>query len=127
MTMESSEDGNIVATLWSVAFVGALLTLISPLLFGVGSVVSTGLGGALAVGNLWSIGKLVRGLLGNSARRLSWGPLGMLKLAGLFLLLYIVVQRGLAQVLPLGFGYLALPIGVVLSQLRTTTPARGEG
>lgn len=122
----SSEDGNIGPTLWSVAVVGALLTLASPALFGVRGVVSTGIGAILAVGNLWAIGRLVRGLLGNSGRKLTWGPFGFVKLAALFLLLGVIVKNGYAQVLPLAFGYLALPIGIVFSQLRPTSSAQGE-
>ncbi len=120
-----NEDGAIGATLWTVALSGAVLTLSSPLLFGSAGVVSTGLGAALAVGNLWAIGRLVRGLVGGS-RNSTWGPLGVLKLAGVFLVLYVLIRHDLAKVMPLAFGYLALPFGIVLSQLREGKPARGE-
>jgi len=102
------------------------LTLVSPALFGVRGVVSTGIGAILAVANLWAIARLVRGLLGNSGRKLTWGPFGLIKLAALFLFLGIVVKNGYADVLPLAFGYLGLPIGIVFSQLRPTSPAQGE-
>jgi len=121
----TSEDGNIGPTLWSVTVVGALLTLASPALFGVRGVVSTGLGALLAVGNLWAIARLVRGLLG-SGSKLTWGPFGAVKLAALFVLLGVVIKNGYADVLPLAFGYLALPIGIVLAQLRPASRAQGE-
>jgi lipid-A-disaccharide synthase-like uncharacterized protein len=120
-----NDDGAIGATLWTVALSGAVLTLCSPLIFGSGGVVSTGLGALLAVGNLWAIGKLVRNLLGGS-RGATWGPLGVLKLVALFLVLYVLLRSDIAKVLPLAFGYLALPFGIVLSQLRAGSPARGE-
>jgi hypothetical protein len=127
MMNSSSDDGNIGPTLWSVAIAGALLTLVSPLLFGARGVVSCGLGAALAVANLWAIARLVRGLLGAAqTRKISWGPLGILKLAGIFVLLAVFLQRGWAEVLPLAFGYLSLPVGIVLAQLKTAAPARGE-
>jgi lipid-A-disaccharide synthase-like uncharacterized protein len=130
MTTSSSverrnDDGNVGPTLWTVALTGVVLTLCSPLVFGVSGVVSTGIGGAMAVANLWAISRLVRGLVGGG-RGLTWGPLGAIKLMALFLVLYILLRHDLAKVLPLAFGYLALPIGVVLSQLRTNAPARGE-
>jgi hypothetical protein len=121
-----TDDGNIAPALWSVAIVGALLALGSPFLFGVGGVVSTGLGAGLAVLNLWAIARLVRAFLGAGPGRASWGPLGMLKLAILFVLLAVVIKRGWAEVLPLAFGYAALPLGIVLAQLKSTSPARGE-
>jgi hypothetical protein len=69
----------------------------------------------------------VRGCLGNGARRgASWGPLGMLKLGALFVLLGVILKQGWAQVLPLALGYAALPLGVVVSQLWSGSPARGD-
>lgn len=123
------DDGTISPTLWAVALTGAVMTLVSPFLFGASGVVSTGIGAALAVANLWAMGKLVRGLLGGasgSGGGMGWAPLGLLKLFGLFVVLYILVRHDLARVLPLAFGYVALPFGIVLSQLRTGTPARRE-
>jgi lipid-A-disaccharide synthase-like uncharacterized protein len=126
MSIESkNDDGAIGATLWTVALAGAVLTLSSPLIFGASGVISAGLGAGLAVGNLWAIGRIVRGLLGGTGG-LTWGPLGLLKLFALFLVLYILIRHDLARVLPLAFGYLALPFGIVLSQLRAGSPARGE-
>ena len=122
----TTEDGNIAPTLWSVAVVGALLTLASPALFGVRGVVSTGLGALLAVANLWAIAKMVRGLLGGSGKKLTWGPFGMLKLAALFVVLGAIVKNGWADVLPLALGYLALPLGILVAQLRPASPAQGE-
>lgn len=122
----NSDEGNIGPILWTVALTGAVLTLCSPVLFGAAGVVSSGLGALLAVANLWAIGRLVRGLLGAASRGVTWGPLGVLKLAALFFVLYVLIRYEIAQVLPLAFGYLALPFGIVLSQLRTSSPARGE-
>jgi hypothetical protein len=120
----TTENGNVGPTLWTVALTGAVLTLGSPLLFGLEGAVSTGIGAALAVANLWGIARLVRGMVGG--RGATWGPLGAIKLLVLFLVLYILVRHDIAEVMPLAFGYLALPIGIVLGQLRTSSPARGE-
>lgn len=119
-----TEDGNISTTLWSVAICGVLLTFVGSALFGRGAIVSVAIGAALAVANLWSIARLVRGFLEGSAT--SWGPLGMLKLVALFVLLGVVLKLGWAEALPLALGYAALPAGAVVSQLRSASPARGE-
>ena len=121
----SNDDGNIAGALWAVAAVGAVLTLLSLQVFGVSGVVSTGLGAALAVLNLWLIARLVRSFLGGGSGR-AWGPLGMIKLAVLFVVLGVILKRGWAEVLPLAFGYAALPLGIVLGQLKSTSPARRE-
>ncbi len=125
-TTQNSDDGSIAAALWSVVIAGALVTLGSVSLFGLRQAGSTALGAALAVMNLWAIGKLVRGLLGGGKARASWGPLGMLKLAAIFVVLGVVVKRGWVDVLPFALGYSALPLGIVLSQLKSNPAARGE-
>ena len=126
-TTSTNDDGNIASALWSVAIVGAVLALGSSLLFGARGIISAAIGAALAVANLWAIAKLVRGFLGNGARRgASWGPLGMLKLGALFVLLGVILKQGWAEVLPLAFGYAALPLGVVVAQLWSGSPASGE-
>ncbi|MGC4089532.1 MAG: hypothetical protein QM756_16900 [Polyangiaceae bacterium] len=119
------EDGNIAPALVAVAIAGALLTIVSPALFGRGELLSVGLGAGLAVLNLWVIARVVKSFLGGNGRS-AWGPLGMLKLFGLFALVAVILKQGFAHVLPLGFGYAALPLGIVLSQLKPTSPARGE-
>jgi hypothetical protein len=123
--LPKSEDGNVAPAMVSVAIVGALLALGSLSLFGVRGALSTALGALLAVANLWLLAVVVRSFLGSGGRT-SLGPLGVLKLAGLFGLLFVMLKQGLVEVLPLGFGFAALPLGIVLSQLKSTSPARGE-
>ena len=124
-TTTTTDDGNVATALWSVAIVGLVLTLLSLQVFGVGGVVSTALGGALAVLNLWLIARMVRGFLGGGPGR-AWGPIGMIKLAALFIVLGIILKRGFAEVLPLALGYAALPLGIVLAQLKPTSPVSRE-
>jgi hypothetical protein len=123
------EESGIGPALWSVAIAGALLTLSSPALFGAKGVASVGVGAALAVSNLWLVGRTVRAFLGaaTGSSRPSWGVLAVLKLGAMFLFLGAAVRTGWLEVLPLGFGYAALPLGIVLSQFRATSPVREEG
>jgi hypothetical protein len=53
--------------------------------------------------------------------------IALLKFGALFLLVAFLVRGGHAHVLPLMIGYGALPIGIVVSQLRSSKVARGEG
>lgn len=121
------EQSGIGPALWAVAVVGALLTVSSPLLFGAAGVVSTGVGAALATSNLWLVARTVRAFLNPRGSRPSWGLLAVIKLGAMFLLLSAAVQRGWLEVLPLGLGYAALPLGIVLSQFRASSPVSGEG
>ncbi|HET9955456.1 MAG TPA: ATP synthase subunit I [Polyangiaceae bacterium] len=114
----TKDEASIAPVLWAVAIVGVLLALASASLFGSRGFTSTLIGAALAVANLWAMARLVRGLLGAGPGRAAWGPLGMVKIAALFLVLWIILKRGYADVLPLALGYAALPVGIVLAQLR---------
>ncbi len=113
--------------LWSIAIVGGLITLTSPALFKAMGVVSVGVGALLAVSNLWLIGRTVSAFLGTSGSRPSWALVAVLKFGALFLLLTVAVRHGLIELVPLGLGYAALPLGIVLSQFRAPAPVRGEG
>ena len=117
-------DGDVAPVLWSVALVGVFLSLLSLQLFGLRAAPSTVLGSALAVLNLWLIARMVRGFLGGAGR--AWAPLATIKLVALFIVLGIFLKRGWAEVLPLAFGYAALPLGIVLAQLKSPSPERRE-
>lgn len=119
------QEGNLRGALWAVALAGAVLNLSAPLVFSLSKVVSTGIGSALAVANLWAISWLARRFLGGGAG-FGWAPLGALKILSLFLVLYVLLKHHLVEILPLAFGYLALPIGVVLSQLRDGSQVQEE-
>lgn len=124
-TRTPNEDGSIRRALLCVAVMGVVLSVGAPLLFGTRGIVSSAIGGALAVVNLWAIGRLVRGFLGQGGKA-SWAPLGMLKLVAIFILLGVILKQGLAEVLPLAYGYAALPLGIVLAQLTAGSPVSGE-
>ena len=129
MTLATESSDNGVATaLWSVAVVGALLAAGAPLALGPGSRSSIALGGLLAVGNLWAVAKMVRGFLNPSGGvRSPWVSLAMLKFGLLFLGVMFLVRGGFAKILPLAVGYAALPLGIVVAQLKSAAGAPGEG
>jgi hypothetical protein len=125
--VESPEENGTGGALWSTALAGALLTLISPLLFGAPGAISAGAGAALAVANLWAMARVVRGFLRTRGRQLSWGVIGLLKLGGLFVTVALLFRTGWVELLPLAFGYLAMPLGIVLVGLRGAEPREEEG
>jgi hypothetical protein len=50
----------------------------------------------------------------------------MLKFGLLFVGVLFLVRGGYAKVLPLAFGYAALPLGIVVSQLKSAPATPGE-
>jgi hypothetical protein len=126
-TATESDPGGIAPALWSVAIVGALLTAGGPTLLGAGSRASLALGALLAVGSLWALSRTVRGFLHPAGARSPWIALSILKFAVLFLGVLFLVRGGFAQLLPLVIGYGAMPVGIVLSQLKSSAPNSGEG
>jgi len=124
---ESTEPNGIASAIWSVAIVGALLTLAAPTLLGTGSRVSVAIGVLLAIGNLWAISRTVRGFLYPAGARSPWISLAMLKFAVMFLGVLFLVSGGYAKLLPLVIGYAAMPVGIVISQLKTAAAPSGKG
>jgi hypothetical protein len=128
MATQNTDQNGIAAALWSVAVVGALLALGGPALLGSGTRASLALGALLAVGNLWAVARMVRGFLNPAGGvRSPWVSLAMLKFGLLFLGVMFLVRGGYAKILPLAIGYAALPLGIVVSQLKSAAAAAGEG
>ena len=124
---ESTEPNGIASAIWSVAIVGALFTLAAPTLFGSGSRVSVALGALLAMGNLWAISRTVRGFLNPAGARSPWISLAMLKFALMFLGVWFLIRGGYAKLLPLVIGYAAMPVGIVIAQLKSAAVPSGKG
>jgi hypothetical protein len=124
---ESTEPNGIATAIWSVAIVGVALTLAAPTLLGEGSRLSVALGALLAMGNLWAIARTVRGFLHPAGARSPWISLAMLKFAVMFLGVLFLVRGGYAKLLPLVIGYAAMPVGIVISQLKSAAAPSGKG
>ena len=126
MATENPDQNGIATALWSVAVVGALLSVGAPFALGSASRLSVALGGLVAVFNLWGLMRIVRAFLYPVGARAPWILFAMFKLAALFVGVWFLVRSGSAQVLPLLIGYAALPSGIVVSQLKSAAPAAGE-
>lgn len=120
-TPRSDEEQQLRTTLWAVASSGAVLTLVAPLVLGQAGMLGVAFGAAIAVLNLWVLARVVRSLLAGAG--LPWVVLGGLKLVALLALVALLLKLEVTTLLPLGFGYAALPLGIVLSQLRGGPPA----
>lgn len=126
MAPENPDQNGIATALWSVAVVGVLLAVGAPFALGSASRLSVALGALLALLNLWGLLRIVRAFLYPVGARAPWVLFAMFKLAALFVGVWFLVRSGSAQVLPLLIGYAALPIGIVVSQLKSAAPAASE-
>ena len=127
MAHESTDQNGIATALWSVAVVGVLLTVCAPFVLGSVTRVSVLLGAVVALFNLWALVRVVRAFLYPAGARAPWILFAMFKLTVLFVGVWFLVRNGNAQVLPLLIGYAALPLGIVVSQLKSAAPAPGQG
>lgn len=109
-------DGGTRAALVCVAIVGLIGTVVAAGAFGSRAALGVALGASAATVNLWVLSRLVRAFF---ARRgaLPWSVIGLMKFVALVAVLFLLVQRGIADVLPLAIGFGALPIGIVAFQL----------
>lgn len=109
-------------TLQAVSGVALLFSAGAFVRAGADAALSTFLGGATAVLNLMAmrriLGSLVAGTAEGSVNRGKvWASLAVLKLFGLFVGISILLMKGIAAPLPFLFGYVALPVGIVVGTL----------
>lgn len=117
---------SLAATLRAVAIVGAAATAAAALLGGGRAMLGVGIGAGVAVGNLWLVGRVVRGFVAGTAQA-PWGFVAALKFTLLVVLLWVLLKSGVVDLFPLVIGYGALPLGIFASQLGGAAPARERG
>jgi hypothetical protein len=116
-TERNESLGDVRRTLFVVATVGVAGAIVASLLAGVTTGVSVAFGAALGTANLWAVARVVRGFLSTGGARASFVAFGFVKMTALFAIMVLLLQSGLAELLPLLIGYGALPLGIVVSQL----------
>lgn len=109
-------------TLRAVSGVALLFTAGAFVRAGTDAALSTFLGGATAVLNLMAMRRILASLVAGTAegsvnRGKAWASLAVLKLFGLFVGISILLMKGIAAPLPFLFGYVALPVGIVVGTL----------
>lgn len=142
------EDGDSTfgAALLAIALVGGAFALGAGAMYGGRSALSVLFGTALALANLYVLGRVIRAMLPTSeaadppsaesgavptpeapAKRGSaaaWGIFAVLKVLVLFGLVFVSVNSGWVSLLGFLLGYGALPIGIVMAQLARGMSAR---
>lgn len=103
--------------LWSVVLFGVTGAIMAALFAGVSAMFGVAVGAALAAANLWTIGVVVRGYMGQLNPNVPWGLVGLLKFVLLFAGVYALLKSGLVPAGALFIGYGALPLGIVGAQL----------
>ena len=119
---ETERDDGMGRSFIAVAAAAVALTLLAPFTFGWTAVVGVAIGGVLALSNLWAVALVVRGFLRGAG--LPWGAFAALKFVVLVFFVWLVMKNGWAEVMPLAFGYAALPLGIVVGQLGRGGPSR---
>lgn len=110
-------------TLGSVAGCGAALATIALLWLGWRPALYVVLGAAVAVANLYVLGRVAVALLAGGAPKATWGVVGLLKLAVLFGGIKALFEGNHAVALPVLMGYGALPIGITVAPLFLRAPS----
>lgn len=125
-TDSAEGDSSLARTLWAVAIVGATATVVAAVVAGPRATLGVGLGAAIALGNLWVVGRMVRGFMTGTATA-PWGFVAAVKFSLLVVLLWALLRSGFVDLLPLVMGYGALPLGIFAAQLGGAVPSRERG
>jgi hypothetical protein len=100
--------------------VALVVPLLALPLYGLAFAASVAVGSALAVGNFWLIARGVQQLLSGEGSG-GFKGLFVVKFSVAVVGLYLLFERGFVQGLPLLLGLLALPVGIVISQIFPAT------
>jgi hypothetical protein len=124
-------DAQLRASIVSVAAAGAGLAFVTLALFGVSAAFSVAVGSAIATGNLWALARIVSALLprdagggdggdggdGDAHNTGAWALVGVLKMLGLFVVVYLLMRHEIVSPIPMLAGFGALPIGIAIGSL----------
>ena len=119
----AADSERVFSLLAPVAVTGVILTALAPFVFpSATSALGVAIGAALAVANLWAVAMVIRGFLRGAG--LPWGVVAALKFGALLFVVGIVLKNQWADALPMALGYAAMPLGIVVGQLRRAPAGR---
>jgi hypothetical protein len=145
--MMGAFDARLRVALASVAACGVVLTVGAIFVLGVVPAASVGMGAALAAANLWALARIVTALLPGGAQGPTeedqgtgdgggnatpaggtgaWTLLALLKMGGLFALVWLLVRYSLVSPIPMLAGFASLPLGIAIGSLVSDRKLRGE-
>jgi hypothetical protein len=107
---------------FAVATIGLIVALGALLLAGTQAGIGVAVGASTATLNLWAFTRLGTAFLSRRGVHASWGILAGLKLIGLFAAVSVILKMDVADPISFIVGYLALPVGIVASQLLGLQP-----
>lgn len=119
MAHELAPPARVRVAIATVCACGAVVSLVATALWSARAGLSTAVGAALAASNLWLLARIV-GVVARPdrpRRAAMWQVLSLGKMLGLIVLAWLLLRSGLAQPLPLGLGYGALPVGIALGSV----------
>lgn len=125
-------DSRLRVALISVALAGGAMGLGAAAVAGLGAGFSVVVGAGLAVGNLWTLARIVSALLPSDAgsasaqSRVAWALVALLKMGGLFAVTWLLMRHGVVSPLPMLVGFMALPIGIAIGSLVSDRSAAPE-
>ncbi len=116
------DDGVRVAML-SVAMTAGVLAAGAAAAFDVRTALGVGVGGVFSLANLWAFARIGEAFLSRRGAAAPWTAFAVLKMAGLFGGVWLILRSGIASPLSLLVGYGSLPIGITMGTLFGPKPA----
>ena len=131
-------DRRLVVSVIAVGLCGAALSVGAFVSFGRGTSVSVATGAAIATANLLALAYTVSALLPESRSGtqpgsqeqptpFGWVLVGLLKMFGLVVVVWLLMRHGLVSPVPLLVGFGALPIGIAIGSVVSDRGALSDG
>ena len=110
-------DAGVRAAMIAVTASAGVLAAAAFVAFDVRTAAGVAIGGAFALANLWAFARIGEAFLSRRGAVAPWTVFAMLKMAGLFGGVWLILRSGIASPMSLAVGYGALPIGITLGTL----------
>jgi hypothetical protein len=125
-------DARLRTAVRSVALAGSVMALVGAAFMGLKTGLSVAVGAGIAAGNLWALARIVAALLPSDSTsasvqsRAGWALLALLKMGGLFAVVWLLMRYGVVSPLGMLVGFMALPIGIAIGSLVSDRSAAPE-
>jgi hypothetical protein len=107
-----SMDATMKSAILCVAGSAALMAVIALIAFGARSALGVGLGGVIATVNLYVFARIGEAFISRGGKTGPWAIIGMLKLGGLFCVVWLILRSEIVPTLALVMGYSSLIVGI---------------
>lgn len=110
-------DEGIRAAMTAVTVSAGVFAAIAGITFNVRTACGVGIGGVFALANLWAFARIGEAFLSRRGASAPWAAFAVLKMAGLFGGVWLILRTGVASPMALAVGYGALPIGITIGTM----------